>query len=74
MHDIRAIKDDPDAFDAAMKRRSADVRAASLLAIDDERVATVKAMNDAQAEQKSVSKKIGAAKAKLGQRLHLSLP
>ncbi|MEM7739653.1 MAG: serine--tRNA ligase [Pseudomonadota bacterium] len=63
MHDIRAIKDDPNAFDAAMKRRGSDVRAASLLAIDDERVATVKAMNDAQAEQKSVSKKIGAAKA-----------
>ena len=63
MHDIRAIKDDPDAFDAAMKRRSSDVRASSLIAIDDERVATVKAMNDAQAEQKAVSKTIGAAKA-----------
>ncbi|MEM9838210.1 MAG: serine--tRNA ligase [Pseudomonadota bacterium] len=62
MHDIRAIKDDPEAFDAAMVRRGSDVRASSLLAIDAERVATVKAMNDAQAEQKQVSKKIGAAK------------
>lgn len=63
MHDIRAIKDNPAAFDAAMEKRGSDVRAASLIAIDEERVAAVRAMNDAQAEQKSVSKKIGAAKA-----------
>ncbi|MEM9810864.1 MAG: serine--tRNA ligase [Pseudomonadota bacterium] len=63
MHDIRAIKDDPAAFDAAMVRRGSDVRASNLLAIDEKRVATVKAMNDAQAEQKAASKKIGAAKA-----------
>lgn len=63
MHDIRAIKDNPEAFDAAMVRRGSDVRASSLLAIDEERVAAVKAMNDAQAEQKQASKKIGAAKA-----------
>ncbi|NRA29630.1 MAG: serine--tRNA ligase [Parvularculaceae bacterium] len=63
MHDIRAIKDDPAAFDAAMKRRGADISSSDILAIDDERVATVKAMNDAQAEQKATSKKIGAAKA-----------
>ncbi|MEM6747718.1 MAG: serine--tRNA ligase [Pseudomonadota bacterium] len=63
MHDIRAIKDDPAAFDAAMERRGSDVRASLLLAIDEQRVTAVKAMNDAQAEQKVVSKKIGAAKA-----------
>jgi len=37
MHDIRAIKENPEAFDAAMVRRGSDVRASSLLAIDDER-------------------------------------
>ncbi|GGY51377.1 serine--tRNA ligase [Parvularcula lutaonensis] len=63
MHDLRAIKDDPEAFDAAMRRRGAEYRAADILAIDEKRVSTVKAMNDAQAEQKQVSKKIGAAKA-----------
>lgn len=62
MHDIRWIKDNPDAFDKAMERRGAEYRASSLIALDDERVSTVKAMNDAQAEQKQVSKKIGAAK------------
>ncbi|MEM1381328.1 MAG: serine--tRNA ligase [Pseudomonadota bacterium] len=63
MHDIRVIKDDPAAFDAAMVRRGSEVRASSLLSIDAQRVATVKAMNDAQAEQKAISKRIGAAKA-----------
>lgn len=63
MHDIRAIKDDPEAFDAAMKRRGAEVRASDLIALDEKRASTVKAMNDAQAEQKQVSRKIGAAKA-----------
>lgn len=63
MHDLRAIKDNPEAFDEAMKRRGAEYRAADILSLDEKRVATVKAMNDAQAEQKQVSKKIGAAKA-----------
>jgi seryl-tRNA synthetase len=63
MHDIRAIKDDPERFDAAMSRRGADIRAAELIALDDRRVANTKAMNDAQAEQKAASKQIGAAKA-----------
>lgn len=63
MHDIRAIKNDPASFDEAMKRRGADYSSASLIALDEERVATVAAMNEAQAEQKAVSKRIGAAKA-----------
>jgi seryl-tRNA synthetase len=64
MHDIRWIKENPEAFDAAMKRRGADARAEGLVALDRQRSETVKAMNDAQAEQKQVSKTIGAAKAK----------
>ena len=62
MHDIRWIKDNPEAFDKAMERRGAEYRASALVALDEERASTVKAMNDAQAEQKQVSKKIGAAK------------
>ncbi|NNU17328.1 serine--tRNA ligase [Parvularcula sp. ZS-1/3] len=62
MHDIRWIKDNPELFDRAMVRRGDDARAADLIAIDEKRASTVKAMNDAQAEQKQVSKKIGAAK------------
>ena len=63
MHDIRAIKDNPDLFDQAMARRGSEVRAADLIVIDADRVANTKAMNDAQAAQKAASKKIGAAKA-----------
>ncbi|MCQ8185425.1 serine--tRNA ligase [Parvularcula sp. BGMRC 0090] len=64
MHDIRWIKENQAAFDRAMERRGAEMRSASLVALDEERAATVKAMNDAQAEQKQVSKKIGMAKGK----------
>ncbi|WOI52368.1 serine--tRNA ligase [Parvularcula sp. LCG005] len=63
MHDIRAIKENPERFDRDMERRGASYRAAELIAIDADRVANTKAMNDAQAEQKQASKKIGAAKA-----------
>lgn len=63
MHDIRAIKDNPDLFDAAMVRRGAAYRAADLLALDASRAANTGAMNEAQAAQKAASKKIGAAKA-----------
>ncbi len=63
MHDIRAIKDNPDAFDAAMTARGSEVRASSLIALDEARIANTQAMNEAQAAQKAASKKIGAAKA-----------
>lgn len=63
MHDIRAIKENPDRFDTDMKRRGAGYSAAELIALDDRRVANTVAMNEAQAAQKAASKKIGAAKA-----------
>ena len=37
MHDIRAIRENPDAFDAALKRRGDAPMAAALLAIDEKR-------------------------------------
>ena len=63
MHDIKAIKADPGAFDAAMRRRGEDARAETLIALDDARAANTLAMNEAQARQKSVSARIGKAKA-----------
>ena len=63
MHDIRAIKENPAEFDDAMARRGSEVRAASLIDLDRQRVENTRAMNDAQAAQKAASKKIGAAKA-----------
>ena len=63
MHDIRAIKENPEDFDNAMARRGSEVRAAALIEIDQQRIQNTKAMNEAQAAQKAASKKIGAAKA-----------
>lgn len=62
MHDIKAIKADPEAFKAAMARRGDDTDIDAIIAMDDARVANTVAMNEAQASQKQVSKKIGQAK------------
>ena len=41
MHDIKSIRDNPDAFDAALKRRGLEPLSASLLAIDEKRRAAI---------------------------------
>ncbi len=64
MHDIRTIRDDPDAFDAALARRGEAPRAAEILSIDAERRKKIKASEAAQAERNQASKLVGAAKAK----------
>lgn len=64
MHDIRALRDDPAAFDAALARRSLPPEAAGLLALDSARRAAIAAAESAQAAQNAASKEAGAAKAK----------
>ena len=64
MHDIRTIRDNPAAFDAALSRRGASPVSSSLLALDEERRAKIQAAETAQAEQNAASKQVGAAKAK----------
>ncbi|MFU8864208.1 MAG: serine--tRNA ligase [Rhodobacterales bacterium] len=63
MHDIRAIRDNPDAFDAALARRGASPMSAEVLALDEARRARITAAETAQAEQNRASKDVGAAKA-----------
>ena len=63
MHDIRAIRDNPKAFDAALARRGADAMSAQILALDAARRARITAAETAQAEQNRASKDVGAAKA-----------
>jgi len=63
MHDIRAIRDNPTAFDAALARRGVSAASASLLEIDSRRRAAILAAETAQAEQNKASKSVGAAKA-----------
>ncbi len=63
MHDIRAIRDDPGAFDAAMTRRGLNGAAAEVLARDDARRAAIHAAETARADQKAAARDAGAAKA-----------
>ncbi|MCW8086290.1 serine--tRNA ligase [Sabulicella glaciei] len=61
MHDIRAIRSNPEAFDAAMARRGLPPQAASLLALDEARRAAITAAEGAQARRNALSREIGAA-------------
>src|SRR6266436_6446687 len=62
MHDIKWIRDNPDAFDAALKRRGLEPLSAALLAIDQQRRSAIVASEIAQARRNSASKEIGDAK------------
>lgn len=62
MHEIKSIRDNPQAFDAALKRRGLEPLSASLLAIDEKRRAAILASEQAQARRNSASKEIGDAK------------
>ena len=64
MHDIRAIRENPAAFDAALARRGDAALSSSVLALDEQRRAKIQAAEEAQAEQNRAAKAIGAAKAK----------
>uniref|UniRef100_UPI0035B31754 serine--tRNA ligase n=1 Tax=Sphingomonas sp. TaxID=28214 RepID=UPI0035B31754 len=63
MHDIRLIRDDPAAFDAALTKRGAEPQSAALLALDERRRTTIAAAQDAQTRRNDLSKQIGQAKA-----------
>jgi seryl-tRNA synthetase len=62
MHDIRSIRDNPAAFDAALKRRGLEPLSASLLAIDEKRRSAIQESEQALARRNAASKEIGEAK------------
>ncbi|MGY3527626.1 MULTISPECIES: serine--tRNA ligase [Bradyrhizobium] len=62
MHDIKAIRDNPTAFDAGLKRRGLEALSPSLLSIDEKRRAAILASEQAQARRNAASKEIGEAK------------
>jgi seryl-tRNA synthetase len=64
MHDIRLIRDDPQAFDAGLARRGLAPQAAALAALDERRRALITEIQLGQARRNEASKAIGAAKAK----------
>lgn len=64
MHDIRFIRDTPEAFDAGLSKRSLAPLSASILALDAEARAVTTQLQELQARRNEASKQIGAAKAK----------
>jgi seryl-tRNA synthetase len=61
MHDIKAIRENPDAFDRGLARRGLAPMSADLLKIDSERREHVQKLQDAQARRNAASKEIGEA-------------
>ena len=61
MHDIKAIRDNPDAFDKGLARRGLPAMAAGLLQIDAEKRDHMQKLQDAQARRNAVSKEVGEA-------------
>ena len=64
MHDIRQIRENPEAFDRGLARRGLEPLAAQLIALDEERRAAVTEVQVAQSRRNEASKLIGAAMAK----------
>jgi seryl-tRNA synthetase len=61
MHDIRLIRENPAAFDAALARRGVAPLADAILALDADRRAVATRMQEAQSRRNDASKAIGAA-------------
>ncbi|MDA9013104.1 serine--tRNA ligase [Alphaproteobacteria bacterium] len=66
MHDIRFIRENPEAFDAALKRRKLAPMAGEILKTDCDRRALQAQIQDMQSRRNQASKEIGALKAKGG--------
>ena len=62
MHDIKFLRENPDAFDAAMQRRGADVKACDLLALDEQKRQLQTDLQHLQQDRNAKSKLIGVAK------------
>ena len=64
MHDLRLIRENPEAFDAALSRRGAEPASARVLELDERRRAVTTRVQEAQARRNEASKAIGAAMGK----------
>jgi seryl-tRNA synthetase len=61
MHDIRVVRADPAAFDAALARRGVAPAAAEALRLDDLRIEAIQVTQAAQTTRNELSRQIGAA-------------
>ncbi|MFS2111543.1 serine--tRNA ligase [Sphingomonas sp. Sphisp140] len=64
MHDIRAIRENPESFDAGLARRGLEPQAEALVALDEKRRALITEAQAVQTRRNEASKAIGAAKAR----------
>src|SRR5882724_13369176 len=62
MHDIKWIREHPEAFDLGLKRRGLPGQAQHLISIDERRRAIIRALESWQARRNAASKEIGEAK------------
>ena len=63
MHDIKLIRDNPDAFDAGLAKRGLAPQSATLIELDASRREALGKQQDAETERNALSKQIGKAKA-----------
>jgi seryl-tRNA synthetase len=61
MHDIKSIRDNPQAFDASLARRGLAPLSASLIAMDQSRRDHIQKLQDAQGRRNQLSKEVGEA-------------
>ena len=64
MHDIRAIRENPEDFDAGLARRGAEPVSTELLALDQTRRDLETKAQEIQTERNAAAKQIGQLKAK----------
>ena len=64
MHDLKSIRENPEAFDAALARRGASTVAAQIVTLDERRRSVLTKLQDGLARRNEASKAIGAAMGK----------
>jgi seryl-tRNA synthetase len=64
MHDLKTIRDNPEAFDVALSRRGLAASSSEILGLDEARRAAQTRMQEMQARRNTVSKEVGQRKAK----------
>src|SRR5690606_35709716 len=64
MHDIKFIRDNPDAFDRAVRLRGMEPQSAKLIELDRKRRAAQAEFDELQGKRNALSREIGAAKAR----------
>lgn len=64
MHDIKWIREHPDAFDSAMKKHGLEAQAKEILKLDEEKRVGQTKLQELQAKKNQLAKVVGAAKEK----------